>query len=274
MDNLDKFARSIRRQVIQMAIKSKSAHVGSALSCVEILTALYFSIMKFDPLRLDYQSDDINNNRDRLIFSKGHGCMALYVALAEVGAGSSASLWEYGENGSILPGHATKGCFPGVEATTGSLGHGLPMAVGMALAAKRDGKEFRVFAVLSDGECQEGSTWEAALMAAHHKLDNLVVIVDHNKIQGFGRVSEVMNLEPFVDKWKAFNWEAAEVNGHSVADIISCFNCRSVSSNKPKVIIAHTIKGKGLASSENSVASHYLPPTPEDLDLFMKGVNE
>lgn len=261
MVDYEKLTRSIRRDIISMALESKSAHVGSALSVVEILTALYFGVMRVNP-----ESPD-DENRDRLIFSKGHGCAALYAVLVAKGFAARSVLENYGANGSLLPGHATKGCLPGVEASTGSLGHGLPMAVGLALAMKNDGKASRAFAVLSDGECQEGTTWEAALMASQHKLDNLVVIIDHNKIQGFGNVKDVLSLEPFKDKWLSFGWFVYELDGHDCQEIAHILNFLPVI-KAPSAIIAHTVKGKGLSVNEGKLESHYKPPTKEDLERY------
>src|SRR5271154_1686649 len=191
-------ANQIRRRVLKMVHRAKSSHVGSVFSTVDILAVLYGAVLRIDPARPDW------SDRDRFVLSKGHACAGLYAALAERGFFPESWLDEFFANGGRLAGHATHWGAPGVEVSTGSLGHGLSLACGMAVAGKRDNLSYRVFAMLSDGECDEGSTWEAALFAPHHRLDNLVAIIDYNKIQSFGRVEEVLNLEPLAKKWESF----------------------------------------------------------------------
>lgn len=260
-------ADEIRKEVLTMAYRIKGAHTGGSLSCVDILTTLYFDVLRINP------RDPENEKRDRLIFSKAHDCKALYAALALRGFFDRKILEEYEKDGGRLPGHSTRHCVPGVEISAGSLGHGLSIAAGMAYAGKIDKKKHRIFAVLSDGECDEGSTWEAVLFAGHHKLDNLIAIVDYNKFQAFGRTSEVLDLEPFADKWKAFKWSVREVDGHNIQSMRKLLNKLPVAKGKPTVLIAHTIKGyKGIAKHVGKLASHYKPPTEEELNEAIKNL--
>lgn len=258
MLKLAKVARAARLAILSMMLKSRGAHIGGCFSSVEILVALYFKVMRIFPKR----PNDLA--RDRFILSKGHGVAALYAVLAEHGFFPKKLLATYCMEGSKLPGHASRGLVPGVEASTGSLGHGLSMGAGMALAAKRDGKQYRTFVLMSDGECDEGSTWEAILFAGHHQLDNLVAIVDYNKWQSFGRTKEVANLEPFVQKWKDFRWAARECNGHDFGALTRALGRVPFQKGKPSVLIAHTVKGKGWSAIEDTLKSHYLPPTADE----------
>lgn len=251
--------RKIRKEIILMSLCAKSAHTGGALSCAEIMVALYFTIMKVFPRDAD------NPLRDRLIFSKAHDAKVLYAVLAERGFFDKKILEGYELDGGLLPGHSTRHCVPGVEASAGALGHGLSMAAGMAYVGKIDKKKFRVFAILSDGECDEGSTWEAILFAGHHKLDNLVAIVDYNKLQGFGFTKDVLDLEPFAAKFGSFGWEVKEIDGHNFNEIISSLSKLPLKVNKPSVIIAHTIKGLGgVPIHVNQISSQYKPPSEEE----------
>ena len=256
---LSKHAKNIRIYSAEMSYRAKSAHLGGALSCVEILTALYFCVMKVNP---DKPED---KDRDRLIFSKAHDAKVLYATLCERGYFSSDLLLRYETNDGLLPGHSTRHCAPGVEASAGSLGHGLPIATGIAYAGKMDKKQYQTFAILSDGECDEGSTWEAILFAGHHQLNRLTVIVDYNKLQGFGYTKDILNLEPFADKWRAFGWETIEIDGHNFNDLIAA--TKKTHPLMPKVIIAHTIKGYGGPKQHvNKISSQYKPPTEEELN--------
>ena len=266
-NQLQKIARSIRLQVLEMIMRSKSAHIGSSLSAVEILASLYFGIMKINPRN----SNDAN--RDRFILSKGHAVAALYATLAERGFFDKNLLANYCANGSNLPGHASRNYVSGIEVSTSSLGHGLAIANGMALAGKRDRKKYRIFVLLSDGECDEGSTWEAILFASHHKLDNLVAIVDYNKWQAFGKIKDVLNLEPFTKKWKDFGWSVKEINGHNFREIYKALRKIPFQKNKPSVLIAHTIKAKGVSFMEDKLESHYRPPTEEEYKIAIKEIN-
>lgn len=259
IDFLESKAKEIRKDIIQMALRAKSAHTGGALSCVEILVSLYFETMKVDP------KNPYDKDRDRLVFSKAHDAKALYAVLAERGFFDKKLLEGYEANNGKLSGHSTRHCVSGVEVSAGSLGHGLSMAVGMAYAGKIDNKKHKIFCILSDGECDEGSTWEGILFAGHHKLDNLVAIVDYNKLQGFGYTKDVLNLEPFSQKWKSFGWEEVEVDGHNFNELITAFKKIPIKKNKPTVIIAHTVKGLGgVPIHVNKVSSQYKPPTDKE----------
>jgi len=260
----NEISNNIRKKILKMIFTSQASHIGSALSCVDILTVLYFKILAIDP------KNPWLENRDRFILSKGHAVAALYATLAERGFFNKKLLKSYCANGSNLPGHASRNCVAGVEVSTGSLGHGLAIANGIALAGKRDKKNYRVFVLLSDGECDEGSTWEAILFAGHHKLDNLVAIVDYNKWQAFGRTNEVLNLEPFTKKWKDFGWSAKEINGHNFQEIFKSLGKIPFQKNKPSVLIAHTIKAKGLSFMENKLESHYRSPSEEEYKKAIK----
>jgi len=262
--NYNKIATEIRKKIVRMHAKSGSSHIGSALSVVDILTVLYFDILKIN------LKNPWVENRDRFILSKGHAASALYATLSQQGFFPEEILDEYCIDGGRLPGHSTMHCVLGVEVSTGSLGHGLPMSVGIAVAAKHDGYKYRVFVLLSDGECDEGSVWEAAMFAAHHKLDNLIVIIDRNELQAFGRTEEVVNLEPLGDKWAAFGWVVKEIDGHNFLEIEDALCRVPFKKNRPSIIIAHTIKGKGVSFMENQLAWHYKSPNKEQLEIALK----
>jgi transketolase len=252
-------ARRIRAHALRMVHQAKASHIGTCLSMVDLLAVLYGRVLRVDPTRPDWA------DRDRFILSKGHGAAAVYATLAECGFFPVEWLESYCCDGSRLAGHITHHGVPGVEVSSGSLGHGLSFAGGMALAGKRDGRPYRVFALLSDGECDEGSIWETVLFAPHHGLDNLIAIVDHNKIQSFGSVREVLDLEPFADKWRAFGWTVREIDGHDYAQIEDALRAVPRVARKPTVIIAHTTKGKGVSFMENSLDWHYKSPNAEQL---------
>ncbi|MBA3402941.1 MAG: transketolase [Actinobacteria bacterium] len=257
---VDELARRIRVHCVQMTARANASHVGGALSAADILAVLYGKILRFDATKPDWP------DRDRFILSKGHACTALYAALAESGYFPLEKLETFYADGSPLAGHATHKDMPGVEVSTGSLGHGLPLSTGMALAGRRDGRAYRVFCLVSDGECNEGSTWEPALFAPHHELDNLVVVVDYNKIQSLGRVEEVIDLAPLADKWRAFGWATEELDGHDTRALESALERVPHEAGKPTCIVAHTIKGKGVSYMEDELLYHYRPPLGELLD--------
>jgi transketolase len=261
--DLQPTAREIRKKIVRMATSGKSSHIGTALSTVEILASLYFKTMRINPL------EPQDPSRDRFIMSKGHGCLALYAALAERGFFPADKLSAFYLDGGI-PGHATRDCLPGVEASTGSLGHGLPIGVGMALAAKMDSRHYRTFVLLGDGECDEGSVWEAAMLAGHKKLDNLIAIIDYNKLQSFGYTKEVMDLEPLSAKWESFGWAASEVDGHDLEALDGLFGKLPFSPGKPSVVIAHTVKGKGVSFMENRIEWHYKSPNAEQEKMALE----
>ncbi len=257
-------SRAIRREILKMAARVKSSHIGGSFSVADILTVLYFSELNIDPKKPN------DPKRDRLVFSKGHCAAALYATLAERGFVPKSKLAEYFTDGKILTGHPTRGCLPGIETTTGSLGHGLPMGLGMAYAGRYDKLPYRVFVVMSDGECDEGSVWEAALAAAHLKMDNLIAIVDYNKLQGFGRTEAVLSLEPLKKKWEAFGWGVQEINGHDFSQLQKSLKAVPFKKGKPSMIIAHTVKGKGVSFMENSLDWHYKYPQGEEVDKALK----
>lgn len=268
LDELTELARTIRAQTLRMVHRSKASHVGTCLSMADILAVLYGRVLKVDPRA------PLWPERDRLILSKGHGAAIVYAVLAERGFFPKEWLDTYCADGSRLCGHVTHKNVPGVEASTGSLGHGLSLGCGMALAAQRSLRAHRVFVVLSDGELDEGSTWEAILFAAHHRLDNLTAIVDYNKIQSFGSVSEVLGLEPLVDKWHSFGWAVREIDGHDYAQISDTLSSVPSAGGKPTVIIAHTVKGKGVSFMENNLVWHYKSPDDEQLARALDELGE
>jgi transketolase len=251
-------AVAIRCDVLAMVHRARAAHVGSSLSVVDILAVLYGEVLHHRPTEPDWPE------RDRLILSKGHAAAAGYAALARAGYFPPKILETYCANDSPLAGHLTAGTgAPGVEVSTGSLGHGMPIGAGMALHAKRTGAAHRVFVVLSDGECDEGTTWEAALFAAHHQLANLCVVVDYNRIQSFGRVDEVLALEPFAEKWRAFGWDVHDVDGHGHDALRPVLG--GTHPTKPRLVLAHTVKGKGVSFMEDDLRWHYR--SPDDAQL-------
>lgn len=266
--NLSELARRIRVHAIRMANRAGSCHVGSSLSMAEILSVLYGKVLRVDPAEPEAPG------RDRFVLSKGHACGALYSVLAECGFFPLDWLETFFQNGGRLPGHATAKGIPGIEVSTGSLGHGLPIATGMALAARRDRHSYRVFCVLSDGECDEGSNWEAALFAPHHQLDNLIAIVDYNKIQSLGHVNDVLPLEPFTDKWRAFGWHTVELDGHSIDELTTTLEAVPLSPGKPTCVIAHTIKGKGVDFMEDQLLWHYRTPRDEEFTQALAQLGE
>ena len=255
---IKKLANNIRKHAVNMTSTGGSSHIGSILSIADILAVLYGSVLNYKTDNPKWQS------RDRFILSKGHAGAGVYAALAESGFMSVDKLKTHYKNGSDLSGHVSHKDIPGVEFSTGSLGHGLPVAAGMALAAKINEDEHTVYVLMSDGECDEGSNWEAALFAPHHKLDNLIVIIDRNKLQSIHSTEETLGLEPFVDKWQAFGWNVVDVDGHDHEQLISACNSKMV--GKPLCIMANTTKGKGISFMENQVLWHYRSPQDEEYD--------
>jgi len=241
-----------------MVHRARASHVGGALSLADVIAVLYGDILHIDPTRPDWPE------RDRLLLSKGHCCTALYAALALRGFFPREELQTYGANGSRLMAHISH-TVPGVEFSTGSLGHGLPFGVGKALAAKRRNEKWRTFVLLSDGELDEGSNWEAFLFAPHHRLDHLVAIVDYNRIQSLGTVNEVLALEPLADKFRAFGWHVTEVDGHDHEALRTVLSPVAASPGKPTLVLARTIKGKGIDYMENELLWHYRNPNDDQL---------
>ena len=258
-------ARAVRKQALEMTVSAGKGHLGGAFSCVEILVALYYGgIFRINP------TDIQNALRDRFIFSKGHACLALYPILADLGFFSPDVLETYGKNGSMLGGHPDH-LIPGVEISTGSLGHGLNVCCGLALAAKMDRIDAVAIALIGDGECNEGSVWEAAIFAASRKLDNLVVIVDNNKIGATTFTSDFFDGGNMAERWRSFGWAVTVVDGHDFGQLLSAYkNLRANNLQKPHVIIAETIKGKGVSFMENRPEWHHGVPQGELLELARK----
>lgn len=261
--SIEKLALNIRKNIVRMTHFGNSSHVASALSIADILAVLYGKVMTYDA------QNPYWDKRDRFILSKGHAGSAVYSVLAECGFFSSEKLVQHCQNGSDLSGHVSHKNIPGVEVSTGSLGHGLSIGAGMAYAAKLRGDTYKVYVILSDGECDEGSNWEAILFAAHHRLDNLIAIIDYNKLQSIKSTSETLELEPFAEKWNSFNWLTTEVDGHNYLQLQTALQSKSLDS-KPRCILAHTTKGKGVSYMENQVAWHYRSPQGDDYLLAMQ----
>lgn len=255
-------ASRIRIHALRMTSLGGGSHIGAIFSCADILAVLYSGVLQVDPL------DPRRKDRDRLVLSKGHAGAGLYAALAERGFFPVEKLLTHYQNGSDLSGHVSHK-LPGIEVSTGALGHGLSIAAGMAFAGYLSHSPQRYFCVLSDGECDEGSTWEAALFAAHHRLSRLVAIVDYNRIQGIGRTSEVLELEPFRNKWEAFGWSVREANGHDHAALHDALTHLPYDTHKPSLLIAHTTKGKGVSFMEDTVLWHYRIPRGAEFDAAL-----
>ncbi|MBI4649711.1 transketolase [Candidatus Desantisbacteria bacterium] len=258
--SLEKMANTIRQDIITMLTNSCSGHPGGSLSSADILTVLYFHKMRINSKNPKWP------DRDRFVMSKGHAAPVLYASLARAGFFDVSELLTLRKLGSILQGHPDYKLTPGVECSTGSLGQGLSIANGMALAGKLDKKDYRVYALIGDGESQEGQIWEAAMASAHYKLDNLCVIQDFNGLQIDGPVEEVMNVKPLPEKWRSFGFNVQEINGHDISEIISAFDKAEEEKGKPSIIIANTIKGKGVSFMEGQCKYHGTPPTKEEGD--------
>jgi transketolase len=260
IQDLEAKAKLFRREILEMTFKAGSGHPGGSLSAVDILTVLYFHQMKVDP------ADPHWADRDRFVLSKGHVCPALYAVLAEKGFFLKAALWTLRRPESILQGHPDMRLTPGVEMSTGSLGQGLSVACGMALAARLDEKDYTVYCMLGDGEVQEGNVWEGAMFAAHMRLDNLIAVLDRNRMQIEGFTEDVMALDPLADKWRAFGWEVLTLaDGHDVGQILTVLDAAVPRQGKPKIILAHTIKGKGVSFMENQAEYHGRALTPDEM---------
>jgi len=256
---LEEMAKKIRTDIVEMLCEAGSGHAGGSLSMSDIFSYLYFSgILKIDPKKPDLK------DRDRVVLSKGHACPVLYAALAEKGYFDKSHLKTLRKYGSILQGHPDMKKTPGVDMTTGSLGQGLSCAVGMALGVKLDGLGSKVFTIVGDGECNEGQIWEAAMAAAHYSLGNLIAIIDRNGLQIDGYTKDIMNTEPLADKWKSFNWEVLEIDGHSFDEIDSAISDAVAVKDKPVCIIANTTKGKGVSFMEGQCDWHGKAPTEEE----------
>lgn len=263
-DDLKSIAKRIRGTLVEMSHRTGAAHLGSALSCVDILVALYWGVLKLDPK--DYNSP----SRDRFILSKGHAASALYATLYFRGFYSKELLDTYAEDGGVLGEHPIPYSIPGLEVATGSLGHGLSIGIGMALAGRIQNNNYRVYVLMSDGECNEGSVWEAALFAPAHRIENVVAIIDYNKWQATGKSNEVMALVPLKDKWRSFGWSVYETDGHDIEKLAQILKNIPDGTGRPVSVIAHTIKGKGVSFMEDDNNWHYRIPTKEELNMALK----
>lgn len=262
--DLEGIAKTLRRHIITMTAAAGSGHPGGSLSSAEIVAALFFRVLRHRPAEPDWP------DRDRFVLSKAHAAPLLYAALAETGYLPTSELCTLRKLGSRLQGHPDVTCTPGVELTCGSLGQGLSFGTGVALAGRLDGRKYRVYVLMGDGECNEGQVWEAAMSAAHYKVDNLVAIVDHNKIQLDGWNKEIMNLEPLAEKWRAFGWHAIETDGHSLVSLLEAFEEAEAVRTRPTVIVAHTVKGKGVSFMENNPDFHGKAPTADEAAQALK----
>lgn len=260
---LENKAKEIRRQVVRLIFEAKGGHIGGALSATDIITALYYHVMKVDPQNPKCEE------RDRFVLSKGHSVEPYWCILADLGFIEKDELKTYSQFGTRLIGHPNNKV-PGVEMNTGSLGHGLPVAVGMAIAAKKDNRTNKVYVLMGDGEQTEGSVWEGAMAASHYQLDNLIAILDRNGLQISGNTEDVMSLEPLADKWKAFGWYVVSVDGNSMSDLVEALDGAPGILGKPTLILANTTKGKGVSFMENKASWHHHAPTREHYDLALQ----
>jgi len=258
-------AKKARLHCVNMVFKAKASHIASALSIIDILSVLYQEILNIFP------SEPKNVSRDRFILSKGHACVGIYAVLYELGFINYEMLETYGEDDSILMNHISHKV-DGVEFSTGSLGHGLSFGVGKAFTAKKRNETWNTFVLMSDGEMQEGSNWEALMFGAHHKLDNLIAIIDYNNLQSLTTVDNTLNIQPLDEKLKSFGWHVIEVDGHDYNDLVNCFKEALLVKNKPTVIIANTIKGKGVSFMENKVEWHYKSPSKKELERAISDI--
>ncbi len=268
LEELKRMARKIREHVLRMIHEAGSGHPGGSLSYADIMTALYFKVMNHKP------SDPEWKGRDRLVLSKGHAAPALYACLAESGYFPVDELMTLRKLNSRLQGHPSRDKTPGVEMSTGSLGQGLSVSNGMALAAKRDGEEHRIFCLCGDGEMQSGQIWEAGMLASHHELDNITAFVDRNDLQIDGATEEVMSIEPLMEKWKSFGWYTVEIDGHDFEEILAACEEADRTGGRPTMIIAHTVKGKGVSFMERSLYFHGKAPDEEELEKGLKELEE
>lgn len=266
--NLEQIANWIRRRDLQSVYEAGAGHIGGEMSVIDILTALYFQILSVDPEKPQ------DPNRDRLVLSKGHTANALYVVLAKKGFIPQEEISSFLKPLSRLNGHPNRTKLPGVETNTGPLGHGLPVAVGMAKAAKLDNATWRTFVITGDGEMQEGSNWEAIMAAAQFGLDNLTLIIDHNRLQQGARLSETNNLAPFAPKLEAFGWAVEEIDGHDMDAICAALSPEATVTGKPKCVVAHTNKGQGISFMSDNVAWHHKVPNAEQYKQAMKDLEE
>jgi len=267
-EHLREMARTVRRRDLQVVHGAKMGHVGGEMSAIDILVTLYFAVLRVDPSRPD------DPDRDRFILSKGHSAVALYTTLAQRGFIPLEQLDSFAQPLSKLNGHPDRTKVPGVETNTGPLGHGMPVAVGAAIAAKLQDRSWRVFVLTGDGELQEGSNWEAAMAAAHYQLDNLTVIVDRNRLQQGAGTEHTLRLEPLADKWRAFGWSVEEVDGHNIGQLLDVFSRVPFETGKPNCIIAHTHKGQGVSFMQDQAAWHHKVPNAAELATALQELAE
>ena len=266
VEELKQMAATIRCEIIEMICTAGAGHPGGSLSAADVVTALYFRVMRVDPQKPEWP------DRDRFILSKGHACPVWYVALAEKGYFDKSHLKTLRRLGSILQGHPDMNKTPGIDMTAGSLGHGLSAGLGMALSGKLQQKEFHVWVIIGDGESQEGSIWEAAMSAPKWKLDNLTVIMDRNNLQNDSYVDDIMPIEPITDKWRAFGWNVLDIDGHDMAAIVQALETAKACKNQPTIVIARTIKGKGVSYMENVCEWHGKAPSEEQAEVALKEI--
>lgn len=263
MGDIYEIIREVRKRIFKTAYFGGGGHIASALSMTEIISVLYFKdILKYNPLNPNWEQ------RDKFILSKGHACLALYSVLSIAGYFDEKELLNFCKVDSRFGGHPKMYEIPGVEASTGALGHGLSFGLGVALSNKIDKNNSNVYVIIGDGECQEGSIWEAIMSAANYKLDNLTVIVDYNKLQAMDKISSILEIEPFCNKWQSFGWNVKEIDGHNINEIYAALTEKTI--DKPKVIIANTIKGKGISFMENIPIWHYRMPDTDELEIVIK----
>ncbi len=264
IEELNAKAKMFRRQILEMIFAAGSGHPGGSMSSIDFITALYYNVMRVDPKNPRWP------DRDRFVLSKGHVCPAVYAVLADLGFFPKEALMTLRKPGSILQGHPDMHKTPGIEMSTGSLGQGLSVSCGMALAARIDAKDYRVYCVMGDGEVQEGNIWEGAMLASHLKLDNLTAILDRNRLQIDGNTEQVMSLDPLPDKWRAFGWNVLEIDGHDMQQILDAVDLAKRTKEKPTIIIANTLKGKGVSFMENQVGFHGRALTKEEMAKAME----
>jgi transketolase len=264
LEDLQAIAKRVRREIVEMTGAAKSGHPGGSLSAVEVVVTLYFDVMRHDPANPKWPE------RDRFILSKGHAAPVLYAALAEAGYTPLDQLNTLRKLGSIYQGHPDVRFLPALDASTGSLGQGVSLALGMGVAARLDNSPSRVYVMLGDGEVQEGQIWEGAMFASYHKVDNIVAIVDYNKIQLDGFLKDIMDVEPLAEKWRAFGWHTLELDGHDIPALQAAFAEASATKGKPTAIVAHTVKGKGVSFMENNPKYHGVAPTPAEVALALQ----
>jgi transketolase len=268
LDALRVHATRVRRDVLRLSYKAKTGHIGSSLSCAELVAGVFFHFLRLD------RGNPSWPDRDRFLLSKGHACVPLYSCLAEIGHLPRAVLEGYGGEGGPLGHHPKKNPAFGIEFGTGSLGHGLSVGNGMAFTAKATGRAWRTVVMMSDGEQGEGTVWEAAGFAAHHRLDNMLAIIDFNKMQALGNTHEILDLEPLDARWRAFGWGVRRVDGHDMAAVVDALDAFPFERGKPSMIIADTVKGKGVSFMENSLLWHYRCPDPKEYEAAMRELGD